>query len=64
MNRLKTLSCQFIDLKDGATSIEYALLGALIAVVIISAVSAIGANLNALFSNVASLVGSAIAGAL
>jgi pilus assembly protein Flp/PilA len=39
--------------EDGATAVEYGLMVSLIAVVIILAVTAIGANLNATFTAVA-----------
>ena len=38
---------------DGATAIEYGLIAALIAVVIIAAVTSVGTNLEATFSEVA-----------
>ncbi|MDP9022339.1 MAG: Flp family type IVb pilin [Actinomycetota bacterium] len=40
-----------LDDEAGATSAEYALVAALIAVVIVGAVTALGLNLNDLFSN-------------
>lgn len=43
--------------EDGATAIEYGLIAALIAVVIIVAVSLVGTNLNTTFSNIASATG-------
>jgi pilus assembly protein Flp/PilA len=43
--------------ESGATAIEYGLIVALIAVVIIGAVTALGTNLNAKFSAVGSAVG-------
>jgi pilus assembly protein Flp/PilA len=52
--------CQFIKrlLQDesGATAIEYGLIAALIAVVIIGAVTAVGVNLSGTFNNIASNV--------
>ncbi|GHD71676.1 Flp family type IVb pilin [Vogesella fluminis] len=50
--------------EDGATAVEYALLGALIAVVIVTAVTSTGLNLQALFANVAAEVGVAVAAAI
>ena len=44
---------RFIKDESGATAIEYGLIAALIAVVIIGAVSAVGTNLKATFNNVA-----------
>ncbi len=46
----------FIENESGATAIEYGLIAALIAVVIITAVTAIGSNLKGTFSNVANAV--------
>jgi pilus assembly protein Flp/PilA len=45
-------------LKDesGATAIEYGLIAGLIALVILSAVSSVGANLSSQFSNIANTV--------
>jgi pilus assembly protein Flp/PilA len=40
--------------EDGATAIEYGLIAALIAVVIVTAVGAIGTNLSSMFTNVGS----------
>jgi pilus assembly protein Flp/PilA len=39
---------------SGATAVEYALMAALIALVIVVAVTALGVNLNALFNDLAS----------
>ena len=44
---------------DGATAIEYGLIAALIAVVIIAAVTSIGTTLNATFSKVGATLSSA-----
>ena len=44
---------KFIRDEQGATAIEYGLIAALIAVVIIVAVAAVGTNLSAMFNNVA-----------
>lgn len=43
----------FIANEDGATAIEYGLIAALIAVVIITALTAVGTNLNTKFTSVA-----------
>ncbi len=43
----------------GVTSIEYALIGSLIAVAIVLAVTALGVNLGALYDNVANKVAEA-----
>ena len=41
------------DKEEGATAVEYGLMVALIAIVIIGAVTLLGNNLNALFNNIA-----------
>ena len=43
----------FATNEDGATAIEYGLIAALISVVIIGALTAVGSNLNAKFTSVA-----------
>ena len=45
---------RFLKNESGATAIEYGLIAALIAVVIVGAVTAIGTNLNTVFGNVSS----------
>ena len=49
---------RFLKDESGATAIEYGLIAALIAAVIITAVSAIGTNLNTTFTTISSKVGS------
>ena len=44
---------QFLRSPGAATSIEYALIASLIAVVIVTAVGAVGTNLTATFNNIA-----------
>jgi pilus assembly protein Flp/PilA len=44
--------------EDGATAIEYGLIAALIAVVIIGALTTLGTNMSSRFTSVASAVGS------
>ncbi|MDR3508044.1 MAG: Flp family type IVb pilin [Caulobacteraceae bacterium] len=51
---MKNLVARFLKDESGATAIEYGLIVALIAVVIISAVSAIGTKLNASFTSIQS----------
>jgi pilus assembly protein Flp/PilA len=46
----------FIKNESGATAIEYGLIAALIAVVVITAVTTIGTNLKGTFNNVANSV--------
>jgi pilus assembly protein Flp/PilA len=48
------LLSRFVRDESGATAIEYGLIAALIAVVIIGALTAIGSNLTTTFSSVAS----------
>ncbi|MGB7912129.1 MAG: Flp family type IVb pilin [Desulfobaccales bacterium] len=48
---------RFLNDESGATAVEYGLLVALIAVVIITAVTTLGNNLSAKFNTVASQVG-------
>jgi pilus assembly protein Flp/PilA len=50
---MKVLVSRFISDEAGATAIEYGLLAALIAVVIIGAVKLVGSNLSNTFNNVA-----------
>jgi pilus assembly protein Flp/PilA len=50
---MSKLISRFVHDGSGATAIEYGLIAALIAVVIISALTAIGSNLNAKFTSVA-----------
>ena len=49
---------QFIRDEEGATAVEYGLMAALIAAVIITAVTAIGTNLETTFNTVATALGS------
>lgn len=49
---MKTLINKFLKDEDGATAIEYGLIAALIAVAIITAVTAVGSNLATTFSEV------------
>ena len=53
MKTLLTKIQNFIREEEGASAVEYGLLVALIAVVIIGAVQLLGTNLQATFSNVA-----------
>ncbi len=50
---MSKFATRFLKDESGATAIEYGLIAALIAVVIISAVSLIGTNLRGTFTNVA-----------
>lgn len=49
---------RFIHDERGATAVEYALLVALISVAIITAVRTLGQNMNAIFNNIATQLGS------
>lgn len=53
MKNLKTSVTRFIKDEEGVTAIEYGLIAALIAVVIITAVQLVGTNLTAVFNAVA-----------
>jgi pilus assembly protein Flp/PilA len=55
MERIKN----FFKDESGATAVEYGLMVALIAVVIITAVTTLGSNLNAKFEEVGTAVGAA-----
>lgn len=48
----------FIKDEEGVTAIEYGLIAALIAVVIIASVALIGTNLNVIFGKIATCLGS------
>ena len=50
---MKNLVSRFVSDESGVTAIEYGLIAALIAVVIIGAVSTVGTNLSKTFSTVA-----------
>lgn len=50
---MKNLFLRFIAEESGVTAIEYGLIAALIAVVIIGAVATVGTNLSGTFSTVA-----------
>jgi pilus assembly protein Flp/PilA len=53
---MKTLFQRFARDQSGVTAIEYGLIAALIAVVIITAVTLVGATLTTLFTNIAGAV--------
>ncbi|WP_296225385.1 Flp family type IVb pilin [Ralstonia sp. UBA689] len=57
MDRLTTTLKQFVRDEDGVTAIEYGLIAALIAVVIIASVNAVGKNLSTVFSYIATELG-------
>jgi pilus assembly protein Flp/PilA len=51
---MKTLLARFVTDESGVTAMEYGLIAALIAVVIITAVTLVGTDLQAVFNAVAS----------
>ena len=51
---------QFLNDESGATAIEYGLIAALIAVVLITAVSLVGTNLETTFDNIAGNLGGTV----
>jgi len=51
---MKNLVSRFVSDESGVTAIEYGLIAALIAVIIIGAVSTVGKNLSTTFNTVAS----------
>lgn len=53
---MNNLFARFVRDESGATAIEYGLIAALIAVVIISAVQLVGSNLSSTFSTVAASI--------
>ncbi len=53
ISNTKRLVSLFSKDQDGVTAIEYALIAALVAVVIIGGATLLGTNLNTLFTNIA-----------
>ncbi len=51
---------RFMREEDGVTAIEYGLIAALIAVVIIASVKSVGQNLNAIFTAIAANLAAAL----
>ena len=60
--KIQTKVSSMLDRERGATAVEYGLMVALIAVVIIAAVTLLGQNLSTTFDNVATSVCAAAAG--
>ena len=54
---MNTLFSRFANDESGATAIEYGLIAALISVVIITAVTAVGTSLNTTFNSVKTSLG-------
>jgi pilus assembly protein Flp/PilA len=61
MDKLALTFKRFIQEEDGVTAIEYGLIAALIAVVIIASVGAVGENLELVFNNIAAELAAALA---
>jgi pilus assembly protein Flp/PilA len=57
MNSLKNFVCDFLAREDGPTAVEYAVMLALIIVVCITAITALGSNANKTFTNVSDTIG-------
>ena len=57
MSRLCQFALAFLKNEDGPTAVEYAVMLALIVVVCIAAITAIGTNANSTFSSVGSTLG-------
>jgi pilus assembly protein Flp/PilA len=57
MSRIGTAVARFLKNEDGPTAVEYAVMLALIIVVCITAITALGSNANNTFSYVATQVG-------
>lgn len=62
MQKLLNASRRFLHDEEGVTAIEYGLIAALIAVVIITAVTLTGTNLRAVFTAVAAALSAALGG--
>mgnify|MGYP005846678861 CR=1 FL=1 len=62
MNKFVAKVSRFLRKEDGPTAVEYAVMLALIIVVCIAAITALGTNANATFSNVSSAIGSTSGG--
>lgn len=56
MKNIKSTVKSFIKDEQGATAIEYGLLVALIAIVLITGATLVGTNLNTLFTNIATCI--------
>jgi pilus assembly protein Flp/PilA len=59
LNRLRQAVTQFVQREDGPTAVEYAVMLALIIVVCIAAITALGSNANKTFDSVATTIGGA-----
>ncbi len=52
MNKLMTGIKRFVQDEEGVTMVEYGLIAALIAIVCIAAITAVGTNLNVVFESI------------
>ena len=59
MRKLGQFALAFLRTEDGPTAVEYAVMLALIIVVCIAAISALGSNASGTFNKVATTIGSA-----
>jgi pilus assembly protein Flp/PilA len=57
MEKLVTATRRFLRDEEGVTAIEYGLIAALIAVVIIASVQAVGGGLTTVFTSIATALG-------
>jgi pilus assembly protein Flp/PilA len=62
LSSLKTAVVQFLKAEDGPTAVEYAVMLALIIVVCIAAITALGSNANQTFTTVSNIIGNAGSG--
>lgn len=61
MSKVLAATRQFLREEDGVTAIEYGLIAALIAVVIIASVQSVGNNLNEVFNYISTKLNGALA---
>ncbi len=62
MQRLLRSVKNFLQREDGPTAVEYAVMLALIVVVCIAAITALGSNANKTFTNVSDTIGAKVGG--
>jgi pilus assembly protein Flp/PilA len=58
LNRFASRVADFLKSEDGPTAVEYAVMLALIIVVCIAAITALGSNANSTFTSVGNTIGS------
>jgi pilus assembly protein Flp/PilA len=56
LNRVTSCAVNFLKAEDGPTAVEYAVMLALIIVVCLVAITALGSNANATFTNVSNSI--------